>query len=319
MAKKVERDLSFEIKIPVYSSELIGEEQGLFAGPSYHDMIRYVHNKISTFQENLPKISKNKRNKLMTTEVADIKYFDFTIGPVPVVLVQVSAYNTNLLDGYVETEKKITLQQDHKLGSDNNFFLLYPRILGLDPNTFQRQWLVFVYEDPNKENSQLVGTVKLVLKKIFDISTVNIKLSALLETLREIGTIQELNLKFTSMIHNENEIDVKLRPYLVESKLQKKRDEYFENVPFNETEEIISESENDEEYQKKEIRFKVGRREYKFTRERKEAEEKIKETVEEIFNTRIAIKKADLNNLYKPEYIMEKMIPVVQSYLSDNG
>ncbi|MBC7451783.1 MAG: hypothetical protein H7259_09870 [Cytophagales bacterium] len=218
MANTQKKEKSYAIKIPVYSSELMKSSNGpLFEGATYEDMIKIVRKKIDAFQESRPKISKEQPHKAKTTEIDSIKYIDTIIGEVPAILIQISAYNTNLLDGYVETEKKITLQQNHKLGSETNFVLLYPRIIGLDTKDYKYQWLILIYEDPHKENVELVSTIKLALKKVLNISTANIKLPTLLDQLRKRGTIPELNLKFSSIINDENEVDVKLRSYLVKS------------------------------------------------------------------------------------------------------
>ena len=246
---------SYKIKIPVYSSELLKKAKGLFEGHSYEDMINYLDKKLDNYTQTKPKLSQKKRNKVKEIGIQNIEKIEGHIGEIPIRLFKISAYNTNLIDGYVETEERITLTKNDKLGSDTNFMLLYPRIIGLNENEYKYQWKILLYEDPTKENRELVPICKIVLEKVFEIKICNIKLDRVLKILKEKEVISELSMQFNSQSNDENEVETKLRKYLVSANLKRIRYENFENVPFIEVEKIISDEGYKNEYQKRIIKF----------------------------------------------------------------
>jgi hypothetical protein len=318
MKKPDKKEKSFLIKVPVYSSELILKGKDLFGGVTYGDMINFAKRKISEYKIQESKVSRNKRNKLQKKEIDKVECIDCVIGERPCALLKISAYNTNLFDGYVETDQKIKLKQNHKLGSDNFFVLLVPNILGIDSNNYKHQWVILVYEDPHKETQEIIGTAKLVLNKILEISTSNIKLPEILEDLKRIKTVPELSLNFTSVSTDENEVDAKYRSYLVGSKFRKQKEDKFENMPYEKTEEVIKDFSYETEYQKRIVKILIGKKEYRITREQKqEAADKLNDAVEEIFNESIGITETELNErIYDTDFIIEKLTPVLQNYLN---
>lgn len=59
------------------------------------------------------------------------------------------------------------LTKNDKLGSETNFMLIYPIIIGINQETYQYQWKILLYEDPTKDNNELVAICKTVLEKCF--------------------------------------------------------------------------------------------------------------------------------------------------------
>lgn len=314
--KENKKEKSYLIKIPVFTSEITNRANELFDGLGYAEMIKYAKKKIDKFKDSPLKISKDKRNKAQTMEIDFVEYSEINIGDVPSLLIKISAYNTNLHDGYVETDRKFSLEQNHKVGSENNYFLLYPHIIGVDSSNYKHQWLILIYEDPNKESSEIINTVKLVLKKILEIKTSNIKLPELLEELSRIKEIPELKLRFSSVSVDDNDVDIKYRTYLTSSKIRKYKEENFENVPLNETNDILLDNNYEDEYQKKEVKIINGKREFKLIRE--EAQSIIKETVEELFNYRLVVSENDLEKIFEQDFIISELTNVLQLYLSNN-
>ena len=94
--------------------------------------------------------------------------------------------------------------------------------------------------------------------------------------------------------------------------------ENFKNVPVNEIDSIVSNNEYENSFQKRIIKFIFRNKEIRLTNEFEEAKEKIKETVEEIFNSTVPITEEETKQLFEPEFIIEKMTLVLQEYLSEN-
>ena len=312
------KEKSYLIKVPVYSSEIIDKASDLFGGISYQDMIEFEKKKLDCYTEKPYKIAKDKRNKTQTREIDSIKYSDCKVGQIPSLLIKVSAYNTNLHDGYVEINERYTLQQSNKLGSENNFFLLYPHIFGNYESNYKHHWLILIYEDPSKESYEIISTVKIVLGKILGIKTANIKLDYLISELKNLGQIPELQIKLSSIKYDDNDVDIKILPYWVKSKLKKLKEDNYKNLPFEDTSDIINDNSYEQEYQKKEIKIIRGKKEYRITREMKEAQEKISETIEEIFNYPIAVSAHELYNIFDEDVMISNFTAVLEKFLSNS-
>ena len=125
-------------------------------------------------------------------------------------------------------------------------------------------------------------------------------------------------MQFNSQSNDENEVETKLREYLVSANLKKIRYENFENLPYSEVEKLISDKDYESEYQKRTIKFLFNKKEIKLTNEFQEAKDTIKETVEEIFNSEVIVNESEIESLFQTEFILEKLSPIIQEYLSEN-
>lgn len=312
-----EKEKSYKIKVPVYTSEPILKGNDLFGGVSFDDMNRFVHKKVQDYKLTNDKVSRNKRNKVQKKEIDQVSSIDCLIAGRPSVILQISAYNTNLFDGYVETDKKIKLEQSNKIGSENFFVLLVPNIIGLDSGNYKHQWIFLIYEDPHKDTQDIISTIKLVIHKVLGISTSNIKIPEILDELKRLKKIPDLTLNFAAISNSENEVDAKYRTYLVDSKFRKLKEDKFENMPFESIQEVINDLSYEDEYQKRTVKIGLGKKEYRITRDAyNEAKEKIKETAEMIFNESIGITESELKDkIYKIEFIIEKLTPILEKYI----
>ncbi len=319
MAKSEPKPKTYTIKIPVYTSEQVVKAVDLFGGVTHKHMLDFAIKKISDYNNQEIKITSDKRNKTKKKEIDTVQYTKHNIGNIPVLLLKISAYNTNLLDGYVVTDKRVEFNPKDRIGSDNNFMMLYPNIVGIDPNNYKHFWLIFVYEDPHKENADIIGTIRLVLNKILNIPTANIKLPELIEELRAVKNIPELQVKLYSLSYEDNEVGIKYREYLSDSRLKKVKEDYFKNMPFENTQELINDNSIGEGYDKKEIKVIIGKKEYKITNDQKrDAKDGLNQLIEEIYNEASGITESDLKTLYEPEFIISKLSPVLENYLKSN-
>ena len=317
MAKK---EKSYIIKVPVYTTDMIENAQDMFGGITYENMLSYLKGKINSFKENNSTIQFENRNKTRRTVINGIDFTEHQTGETSAILMQISAYSTNLYDGYLEAEEKINFKKDYKIGSETNFVMIYPVIKGLDRSNYIRYFIILIYEDPTKNNDEISKIAKQVLNKILETPVANIKLPSILEELRTIGTIPELQVKYSAIYNEENDIDVKYRDYLVSGKLKKQKEDHFKNMPVNKIEELLNEP-NNENYQKRETIFKVGKKEYKISKELiNEASEALKETSEKVFNATTSITEEELNDkIHSTDFIVSKLFPILENFLSTNN
>jgi len=314
------KEKSYLIKVPVYTTEMIENAQDLFGGISNENMLSYLRNKINSFKETGGTVDFDNRNKTRKTVINGIKFTEHKAGETSGILMQISAYSTNLYDGYLEAEEKINFKKDYKIGSETNFVMIYPVIKGLDRTNYLRYFIVLVYEDPTKNNEEISKIAKAVLNRVLNIPVANIKLPTILEELRSIGTIPELQIKYSAVYNHENDVDLKYREYLVSGKLKKQKEDCFKNMPVDRIEELLNEPE-EEDYQKKEAKLTIGKKEYRISRELiNEASEALKETAEKVFNASTSITEEELSNqIHNTEFIFSKLTPILENFLSTDN
>ncbi|MFC5272244.1 hypothetical protein, partial [Adhaeribacter terreus] len=285
---------------------------------NYPNLVKDLKKKIDAFQKSPKGIEKLKRHKTIKKEIVNVECFDHLIGDRPTLLIKISAHNTNIKDGYIDQGTKVSISENDKLGSENNWIWLCPNIVELDNTKYRHHWIILVYEDPHKEPAELLSTVRLVLDKILCIPIQNIKLPEVLKELKEMGDISEFHIKLTSLSINENEVDDNLDEYFIKGEVRKESKLLFRDVPFEKIEELVKSSAILEKCSRAVIKLIKGKREYKITKSQlEEARGKLKETFEEIFNEKCYIKEEESSKeiLYKPEFITTKLTPILHQYL----
>ncbi len=310
-----EKTKVYTIKMPVFTTSTMDEEEGLFGKTTYDELIAFLKNKLSLF---VSPINTENRNKTKRTVISKIDSSDVTIGDVPALLLQINAFNTNFYDGYFEGSEKINFRRDNKIGSDSNYVLFYPRIVGLSEGKYTCYFLMLVYEDPTKDSGEVSRIAKIVSSRILNIPVQNIKMSMILKELKEIKEIPELSVRYFSLTEADNNVDVKYACYLDCAKLKKEETRDFKNMPFDTMNEMMSDTSEDGNYQKKETWIRWGRREYKITKQLiAEAGEELKETAEKIFNATSTVTQQELDEkIHDKDFMIDKMSDVISNYIS---
>ena len=311
---KQEKPKTYNIKMPVYTTSMMEQIDGLFDRVSYPDMISFLKNRLSKF---VFPISSDNRNKTKKTVISKITPIEISIGTTPSLLLQINAFNTNLYDGYFEGSEKINFSRDNKIGSDSNYVLFYPQIVGLRDNHYTCYFLMLVYEDPTKDTGEVSRLAKIVANRILEVPIQNIKRSMILEELKSIGEIPELRIKYFSLTESGNGVDVKYASYLDKSRLKKEEVRDFKNMPFKTMEELLADTSEDGDYQRKETSIFHGKREYRISKILiAEAGEELSETAEKIFNAQSAITQQELEErVHDLDFMKEKMSAAISNYI----
>lgn len=314
MAKKPK---SYDIKVPVFTTEIFEKPKDMFGGISYEHMNSFIEKKIEQFSQNSNQLTYENRNKTKKTVINDIKTH-YCETDAKAVLLQVTAYSTNHYDGYLEAEEKIPFKKNHKIGSETNFIMLYPIITGIDSNNYSHHFLVLVYEDPTKSDDEILKLTKQLLNKVLTIPIANIKLPTVLDELRKYGTIPELQMRYSAINYDEQGVDASYLEFLTDGNLSKIKVHKFKDMPFDKIEQII-ESPNDDDFQKKVAKLTIGKKEYKITKEMiNEAKDELKLSVEKVFNMRTTITHEEMDNIHEINFIFSKLFPILENY-STNG
>ena len=317
----VKIDKIYEIKVPVYVSEPVTTEPNSFMNITYDDMVNLIIKRIDEHNQAEKKIVAQQRNKTKRKEIAKLDYIQRSFNHIPALFIRMNAANTNLYDTYIQSDEFIELDKNDKVGSENNWLLLYPQIKGIDPGHYTCYWLIFVYADPHKDFNDITQSAKLFVRHILQLKLRHIKTQDVLKELKDLGTTPELKIRYTYLATDSNDIDVKYQNYVICGRFKKEKLESFANMPYNYTEEIIADESYKSEYHNRDIYATIGKKEYKIIKKRQldEAKKIIEDVVEETFNMTSYVTGAELepNTLYDIDFITDKLKPVIENYLAN--
>ncbi|WP_422092147.1 hypothetical protein [Tenacibaculum ovolyticum] len=314
---------TYKLKVPVYISDEKEDEKKTIEFEelnfSKELLIDTIITKIKKFNEKKVVITTKTRNKTITQNVEKVNYEKIEFGNDPSLLIRITSFQTNILDKYIQSETKIDIGQTDKLGSENHFFVLYPHTYGVNLDKYK--WLILLYEDPNKENKEIVTASKTVLNNILEINIKNVKLKDVLKRVSNKKTIPKLSLRLSSFEFDENDEDYKLTEFVVKAKTSKIREVEYENVPLEFVKKILKDTKIFSSFSKRVLKITDGKQQFKLEQNSlDEVQEKINEVAEESYNFSSEVTSEDIENkkVYTTEFIIKKMQPVIENYICYN-
>lgn len=174
--------------------------------------------------------SKTKTIKAIHTNLCDI-------GQVPSIIVCVEEYKQGYDDLYHERNANIVnISPDDKIGSDKNYALLYPK-LERKHNTWINKWLVVIYNTPNKDDNDIINTIKNTVSKILGFPFKFVLPSAI-EGNR---VIPELQVSYVELENNNNDHFI-IHDKIVSSNIKTTKNVKYINLSSNEVEQIIQDT-----------------------------------------------------------------------------
>lgn len=301
------------IKVPVFLSDRLERENDIFNGITYREFIDNAKLKIEKYNNTNISVSTDRRNKTIKKEIGKIDVFENQFNDIPFLLLKISAFNTNL-EGCVITENEThQLENNDKIGSENNFIMLYPKIVGEDKQTIY--WIILVYDDPKKDSYEIISTAKLVLTKILNQPIKSVKLPSVLEELKKNKILPNIKMQLNSINFNENILEPKYEQYKTSSRIIRKEEYDLSNMPFNEIEDLIK---SPFDFKQRIIKLIVRKKEYKITQDHKnDAQHGFNDLVEQIFNMSTTISLDEIQKLYENEFVIEKLKSVLEHYLTN--
>lgn len=304
------------IRIPVYVSEMV-ESPSTDAFQSYDEMIARIENLIDNFNQKSEddKFVLGRKYKCKVRTIRAIDTFKFKYGDVPVLLLRISEYKTGITDMFVETVEKKQVGSTDKVGSDYNCALLYPIInrRGLD---YSNNWLIFVYNDPGKEDSEVITTVKAVLKVALNLKIQHVKSHKANEEIQRTGIIPQMAVQYVTITNKDND-RVELAGYRVSSKSVTTEYLEFEHIPAADVETFVN-SPKDTNYFRRKIKVSLkNHKELKYDHIMDENYQTVKDAIEESFNFEKEISNEKIKEMYEPAFITNVIGEAVRAYLSN--
>ncbi len=216
MSKETKKYL---IKIPVYISEKIEREsETLFSKFKLEDIIEEAENKFNKFnQSKNPYIITQRSNSSKTTAIAieRIDYERIKFNKDQCLLLKVTAFKTNFVDGFYQSQnkdsKEIRLKQNDKIGSNTYCFILYPISQATEEDQrINIYWHIFIYEDPSKTSDEMRKIANAIMRKIIGAPIHNIKADKMMEDLRKCKILPEIEIVLSSLDNSNDDDDLPL-------------------------------------------------------------------------------------------------------------
>lgn len=311
------------IKIPVYISQDIErdkEEIEIFS-TSAVSLIEDVKSLINSYNDSPKIVYTGKKAKTTTIGIKHISYEDMNFNEDPCLLLKITSFKTNLMDGFLQSGKiensEIRFQPDDQLCSDTNFFILYPSVnKDIENNKVQAYWHIFVYDDPSKDNYDMSSVARLLMREIVKVPIHNIKPEKLMSELQKYQVISQVQIIMSAVSNDMEGIPKYMTKYSLTSKLKKEKSINLDNMSTEDAINAIHDESFINNFDRRQIRFVTqNRRIFSMIQEYKE---QLKSTIEDSFNYQIEVNEQDVKNgnIFKTENIKKNVEGVFSNYLS---
>ena len=158
--------MAYKIKYPTLVTSELETHHML-----YQQMVDDVIGVITAYGRRAPnqKIEIKYRGKSRVKIIESVDYVQYNIGQVPCIQLCVRESKTGQENMFLQKAGEVDenqINQDDKLGSTQNYALLYPLIeQKVQP---ENKWLVIIYVTPGKDDIDMVNTFKNVVNKILN-------------------------------------------------------------------------------------------------------------------------------------------------------
>lgn len=258
------------------------------------------------------------RKKIKQKIVKGIDSTRFNIGNVPVVIIRAEEYKTGLEDLYVEhvgTDTQL-IQNDDKLGSSQNYALLYPLLTFDDNGDPVNRWCAFIYDDPSKDDADIKNTIKTILTRVLLFKVKTVLRSSVVEELRRAGVVAQLKETFVSIENVENE-ELNITQYEVRSSAKRTKEIIYEGVPAELVLQMVDNPSLDG-YEKKVLSVKVNDSLiYKYVYEESDTETPSLTTLEENNCYQVPVSEEELSHIHEPAFVANILRNIIDNFISN--
>ena len=230
-------------------------------------------------------------------------------------LLKIEEFKQGYGDLYLESRQMSVrdISSTDKLGSKYNYALLYPYI-GYDENgNAENRWVVFIYAAADKDDRDLINTVKIVISKVLGKKFLNV--------INRNRTRQRrypwVSVVVTSAANINNQ-NLRFSQYVVSAKEKNSQEIWYQDVPIDEAEQL-RENRNDEEVgiTKRIVKFFTSddKKSYLKYEYESDGQGSISSTLMERYSYSIDVENVD--EMYNPHFMEQCFMNVLTSFLSN--
>lgn len=318
-----EKKKSLCIKVPVYVSQPIERENEFFSVTN-KSLIEEAKILINSFNSTPQKaIISEKKTKTTTIGINHIDCIDLQFNYDECVLLKVTAYKSNLIDGFLQSEtlkeNELRFKPNDKLCSDTYFYILYPTIVRNDEKEkVVAYWHIFLYEDPSKESTDMTSIARLIMRAVMNVPIKNIKSDKMLAELKKFDLISQVEIVLSSVSDDDDGVPKYLQRYKCSNKLRKERKMVLENVSIQDAITAFEDDSFTLDYSRRIIKFRTyNKRVFSMVQEYRE---KLSSTLDDSFNYSIEVDELDVKNgsIFETEKIKKNVEGIFARYLAES-
>lgn len=175
------------------------------------------------------------RGKSKSKVIKHINYDICNIGQIPSIIICVEEYKNGYDDLYLQksTNSEVVINPEDKIGSVRNYALLYP-VIEQHNNKWVNKWIVVIYDTPNKEDTDIINTIKYTVNKIFKYPFTY----ALPNDIAGTRVFPKIEVSFANIKNEDNE-HIAVKEKIVSATVKTTHSIKYENVTCDEANEII--------------------------------------------------------------------------------
>ena len=129
--------------------------------------------------------------------------------------------------------------------------------------------------------------------------------------------MENVEIQLSSQTEETDDPEIKLKQYLVKSKVSKITKNNYKDIPTEKFENLINQSEGN--FLKRTLKVLKNKREYRITQEKHKGDfEKLNSTIEEIFNSQYDLNQDDLKNLFSEDFILKNLRFALTDFYKQN-
>lgn len=180
------------------------------------------------------------RGKSKFKVIKNINYDLCEIGQLQSIIICVEEYREGFNDLYLQKDQdpEISINSNDRIGSSKNYALLYP-VIEQCHNIWTNKWLIIIYDTPNKDDADIINTIKYTVNKIFKLPFK----FALPNALNGVRIIPEIEVSFTNLENEDNE-HIAVHDKIVSAKVKTSHFIKYANVTTDEAQEIINDNDS---------------------------------------------------------------------------
>lgn len=250
-------------------------------------------------RDGIEQITSDRRAKTTIIGIQNIEPSDIQFGDDKCLLLRVTAYKTNLLDGYYQRAsdgESHRFEEHDKLCSDTYFFILYPLISqDVIKNKINIYWHIFIYEDPSKTSDEMVRIARLIMANIIKVPIKNIKSDKMLADIKKYRLISEVEITMSAFNDaDDNDTPLYLQNYSFKSSLKREKKIKVNNMQVDDAISAFEDTSFTENYSKRQLKFTThNKRVFSMIQEFKD---QLHATLEDSFNYSIDVDEADIKS-----------------------
>lgn len=320
--KKLTADES-QISIPVYISDLLPvdkETESLF--PYTQElMIENAKTSIESFNSTPGNhlIEDNRSTSPVKHGISSIEVIDLDFDKDKSILLRVSAYQTNLMDGFYVDSKN---SDEHHFSTKDKIccntynIILYPKIYkNVLKGKHAAYWHVFLYLDPLKDNRIMSKLARYIMSIIIKSPIRNVKSDKFLNDIRKTPEFSKVEITLHTYNEGEDMEPDYVTKYKHETKIKQLKTLTLYNVKPEDALSALDDTSSVCQNARRTLRFETP--EQRVFSSVQEFREKLSHTYEDSFNYTVTVSLSDVSSkrIFDIDFIKDKMQGLFTRYL----